>query len=349
MTETKEIENQLKTNKLNKEKKIIIFFSLLLLFLWWFSLLFKDTIAKLFEKKGVSVVISSQNQKKEEKLNNWEEEVKINIKEKEIVENKVSDSNLDYLKLKLNSLFPFYEIDEVKEITLEEMIEKKYIDTDLKEKLDKIKDDNLKKIHTYEFEFKIFPLDKEQIIKKALVQGENWDNATKILYQLYERITKTKVDVDIETNEWKKKFLTFITQKLWQDEKLVDKYNQELKKIALFFNNYLLILSEPETKEYVTFKEFLSKKRNILEKLLPIDKLTYFDRFIDYEGTSYQWEQNMIDTIIEQIKNSDIHKDKKLRKSKEIKQLYNDSIDFMNQMRFYKEYLNILETKNIKS
>ena len=75
---------------------------------------------------------------------------------------------------------------------------------------------------------------------------------------------------------------------MWQDEKLVDKYNQELKKIALFFNNYLLILSEPETKEYVTFKEFLSKKRSILEKLLPIDKLTYFDRFIDYEGTSYQ-------------------------------------------------------------
>jgi hypothetical protein len=56
--------------------------------------------------------------------------------------------------------------------------------------------------------------------------------------------------------------------------------NEELSKIATYFNQYLILLNRNNGVE--TLKEYLAQQRIYLEKLIPIEKLVYFDNFIEY-------------------------------------------------------------------
>jgi hypothetical protein len=94
------------------------------------------------------------------------------LKEKNITEEVVSDSNKEYLSLKVSSLFPFYELGEIKETTMEELLKIKFFQyKDFIQSFENLpKDDELRKVKIYSFEFNIKELTLEDMIKKGLVE-----------------------------------------------------------------------------------------------------------------------------------------------------------------------------------
>ena len=326
-------ENKTKTNSL-----LLISGLVFLLLCWTLFFVYKDTILWKFKQEEIKVVVVDKSKdtakdKGESKNQKWEQnenEIKLSLKEKNITEEVVSDSNKEYLSLKVSSLFPFYELGEIKETTMEELLKIKFFQyKDFIKSFENLpKDDELRKVKIYSFEFNIKDLTLEDMIKKWLVEWENGKNAILILFQLYQKIRNTKLDIDINSVEGQKKFLTFFTKKVYQDEKFLQSMNEELSKIATYFNQYLILLNRNNGVE--TLKEYLAQQRIYLEKLIPIEKLVYFDNFIEYNGTNTDWETGMVEMIIKQLQ---------WKTEKEAK-------DLIKRLRFYDEYLKVVLNKN---
>lgn len=330
---------------LNNKFFISIGISLVLFAVGIFAWFYRDTIFNLVKPKEVNVVIN-KTWVKESKQNTNQAQVVINVKEKEIFEKTISSSNLDYLKLKVQSLFPFYDIWDVTTMKLQDLVEEKFASTSLNTYIHRINDQAFKNLTAFSFDFKIVDLTNKDIIKKALLEGSQWENAISILFQLYERITGLKVTINIDTAEWKQTFLTYLTKKLFADEGLVKQFNKELKKVWQFFNNYLILFANPDTNEYLTIKEYLSKDREILEKILPIDDLPYFDTFIDYKGSSFKGEVEMILTIGNKIRDTEFYLKPSNRISKEDEQTFKKLEEFLHKLDFYSEYILMIDKAN---
>lgn len=327
-----------KVNTTKPNSLLLISGLVFLLLCWILFFMYKDTILWKFKQEEIKVVVvdKSKDTTKEKKGNNnqkWEQndnEIKLSLKEKNITEEVVSESNKEYLSLKVSSLFPFYELGEIKETTMEELLKIKFFQyKDFIQSFENLpKDDKLRKVKIYSFEFNIKELTLEDMIKKGLVEWENGKNAILILFQLYQKIRNTKLDIDIDSVEGQKKFLTFFTKKVYQDEKFLQSMNDELSKIATYFNQYLILLNRNNGVE--TLKEYLAQQRIYLEKLIPIEKLVYFDNFIEYNWANTEWETWMVEMIIKQLQ---------WKKEKEAK-------DLIKRLRFYDEYLKVVLNKN---
>lgn len=326
------------TNKTKPNSLLLISGLVFLLLCWILFFVYKDTILWKFKQEEIKVVVVDKSkdttkEKKENKNQKWEQndnEIKLSLKEKNITEEVVSDSNKEYLSLKVSSLFPFYELGEIKETTMEELLKIKFFQyKDFIQSFENLpKDDELRKVKIYSFEFNIKELTLEDMIKKGLVEWENGKNAILILFQLYQKIRNTKLDIDINSVEGQKRFLTFFTKKVYQDDKFLQSMNEELSKIATYFNQYLILLNRNNGVE--TLKEYLAQQRIYLEKLIPIEKLVYFDNFIEYNWTNTEWETWMVEMIIKQLQ---------WKKEKEAK-------DLIKRLRFYDEYLKVVLNKN---
>lgn len=327
-----------KANTTKPNSLLLISGLVFLLLCWILFFVYKDTILWKFKQEEIKVVVVDKSkdinkknvENNNQKLGQNENEIKLSLKEKNITEEVVSESNKEYLSLKVSSLFPFYELGEIKETTMEELLKIKFFQyKDFIQSFENLpKDDELRKVKIYSFEFNIKELTLEDMIKKGLVEWENGKNAILILFQLYQKIRNTKLDIDIDSVEGQKKFLTFFTKKVYQDEKFLQSMNDELSKIATYFNQYLILLNRNNGVE--TLKEYLAQQRIYLEKLIPIEKLVYFDNFIEYNWANTEWETWMVEMIIKQLQ---------WKKEKEAK-------DLIKRLRFYDEYLKVVLNKN---
>lgn len=320
---------------------VLIMLSLLLVWVAIFLLFNKDWVQQQFSHETPKVVINKDDKTKVQQID--QADVKINIKEQELKEDLVSKSNLDYLKIKLESLFPFYEIDNLEAIKFSELVDKKFSagkNKKFREAFKKIEDEKIKNLVAFDINYRIVDLDAKELISKALSEGGIGDNALTLLQQFYERVKGVKLDsADRQT------MLAYLTQKLYWDDDLIKAINKEIKKVWTMFSSYLLIFHQENSQEYITFKEYLTQERDIVEQVLSISKLPQFDLFIDYKWGETKVEQAMIDSLIQSLHNSKLFKQAQRweKMNKKTKETYQKAEDFIRKLEMYKEYLSILE------
>lgn len=329
---------QIKKN--NTWRTMLVLLSLLLVWTAIFLLLNKEWVKQQFSNETPIVII---NKDWENKNNDLQVDVNINLKEQDLKEDLVSKSNLDYLKIKLGSLFPFYEIDTLEALKFSELVDKKFSagkNKKFREAFQRINDEKIKNLVAFDINFRIENLDAKALISKALSEGTVGDNALTLLQQFYEKVKGVKLDsADRQT------MLAYLTQKLYEDEALVGKINKEIKKIGNIFSSYLLIFHQENSQEYMTFKEYLTQERDIVEQVLSISKLPQFDLFIDYKWGEIKAEKAMIETLIKSFQTSKLFKQaqKGEKMNKKTKETYQKAEDFIRKLEMYKEYLSILE------
>lgn len=353
----------------NKKLIFIWFIVVLILWLWFF---FKDKLLSIIwnkEKPNIEVVNTNtweviENQEWNQENNtdqddnnkNLEEDkVKINVLEKEVQETNVSVENVKYVKEKISTLFPFYEIWSNTKDTLEWYImttfseNQKVIDA-----MNKILSKEFKNMTAFKMWFKTKELTAKEITKIMLLEWEKWKNAINIMKQIYTTTTWKKISKKYNLPENEEKLIKILAKNLSTNQPFLDQTNSELKNAATKSNKYLLLLNNPKTKEYVSLKELYLKKRSIAESLLWHEKIIYFDKFIDVSWRSnFNIDQDISITkeLIKQIRNNKWIKtvlqkqDKKeinemLKKNKKLYQQYN----FLNEIEFYYYYLQAIKS-----
>lgn len=321
----------------NKKTTLLVLVSLLLIGTAVFVLFNGEWIKQQFSKPELDVAVNVWEEKPKENV-----DVNINIKEQEVKEDLVSNSHLDYLKIKLEGLFPFYEVDTIEALKFSELVEKKFsawANKPLREAFNKVSDETFKNLVAYNINYKIKDLDAKALVSEALSDGAIGENALSILQQLYEKIKWVKLD----TAE-KQTMLAYLTQKIYADEELVWKINKELKRLWTFFSSYLLIFHQENTQEYMTFKEYLTQERDVVEQVLTLDKLPQFDLFIDYKGDETKSEIAMIDNLIGAFQKSSLFKQMKKweKANKKTKETYAKAEEFIKKLEVYKAYLTIV-------
>lgn len=327
--------------KKNTKATILILVSLLLVWVAVFLLFNKDWVQQQFSHETPIVVINKDGKLTEGK--NEQADVKINIKEQELKEDLVSKSNLDYLKIKLEGLFPFYEIDNLEAIKFSDLVDKKFSagkNKKFREAFKKIEDETIKNLIAFDINYRVEDLDAKALISKALSEGTIGDNALTLLQQFYEKTKGVKLDsADRQT------LLAYLTQKFYWDDALVKEINKEIKKVGNIFSSYLLIFHQENSQEYMTFKEYLTQERDIVEQVLSISKLPQFDLFIDYKWGEIKAEKAMIESLIKSFQTSKLFKQaqKGEKMNKKTKETYQKAEDFIRKLEMYKEYLSILE------
>lgn len=327
--------------KKNTKATILILVSLLLVWVAVFLLFNKDWVQQQFSHETPIVVINKDGKLTEGE--NEQADVKINIKEQELKEDLVSKSNLDYLKIKLEGLFPFYEIDNLEAIKFSDLVDKKFSagkNKKFREAFKKIEDETIKNLIAFDINYRVEDLDAKALISKALSEGTIGDNALTLLQQFYEKVKGVKLDsADRQT------LLAYLTQKFYWDDALVKEINKEIKKVGNIFSSYLLIFHQENSQEYMTFKEYLTQERDIVEQVLNISKLPQFDLFIDYKWGEIKAEKAMIETLIKSFQTSKLFKQaqKGEKMNKKTKETYQKAEDFIRKLEMYKEYLSILE------
>lgn len=346
-------------------KKLIIIWLVVIAILWlWFY--FKDKLLSIVwnsDKPNIEVVKQNNEEKQWSENNNEETEeenkkddkVKINVLEKEVQETNVSVENVKYVKEKISTLFPFYEIWSNTKDTLEWYIMTTFAENQkVIDSMKKIMSKDFKNMTAFKMWFKVKELTAKEITKIMLLEWEKWKNAINIMKQIYTTTTWKKIPEKYNLQENEEKLIKVLAKNLSTNQPFLDQTNSELKNAATKSNKYLLLLNNPKTKEYVSLKELFLKQRNIAESLLWQERIIYFDKFIDVSWRSnFNIEQD-INITKELIKNLRKNKWIKAILSKTEQKEINDMLknnkklqqqyDFLNEIEFYYYYLQAIKS-----
>lgn len=346
-------------------KKLIIIWLVVIAILWlWFY--FKDKLLSIVwnsDKPNIEVVKQNNEEKQWTENNNEETEeenkkddkVKINVLEKEVQETNVSVENVKYVKEKISTLFPFYEIWSNTKDTLEWYIMTTFAENQkVIDSMKKIMSKDFKNMTAFKMWFKVKELTAKEITKIMLLEWEKWKNAINIMKQIYTTTTWKKIPEKYNLPENEEKLIKVLAKNLSTNQPFLDQTNSELKNAATKSNKYLLLLNNPKTKEYVSLKELFLKQRNIAESLLWQERIIYFDKFIDVSWRSnFNIEQD-INITKELIKNLRKNKWIKAILSKTEQKEINDMLknnkklqqqyDFLNEIEFYYYYLQAIKS-----